>query len=275
MNRPLHGTEAAYGPQQTMKSNNGTVKSRALWLLGMACLLWSAVPSAVAQVEATQDPAPRLLESLTVSGETFTNVKVFQQSSSDIIIRHDGGITGFKVQQLDNATLRRLGYDILSPPPKITDTATARLETLPSLIPPGNLRWGLLSLLVGLLLLVFGICLYTGYVFRLICLKSGTRPGLAVWLPLLQAFPLLRAARMSWAWILALTCLSVLLAYASFRVPQHTAVFGALFATATLSLAMVWSLRICHACGKSSLFAVLLLLPGLNYLALVYLASSR
>jgi hypothetical protein len=258
-----------------MKSNIDAVKSGFLWLAGMACLLWPAAPSAVAQVEPDEEPAPRVIESLVIAGEAFTNVKVFQQSATDIIIRHDGGITGFKVQQLDNPTLRRLGYDISPPAPKITTTARARLETLPDLIPPGTLRWGVLGLLTGLILLFVGICVYTGYVFRLICLKSGTRPGLAVWLPFLQAFPLLRAARMSWAWMLALTCLSVLLAYAAFRVPEHTAVLGALFAAATVGLAMVWSVRICHACGKSSVFAVLLLLPGLNYLALVYLASSR
>jgi hypothetical protein len=258
-----------------MKSNIGTVRTGFLWLAGMACLLWPVAPSTAAQVEPDEEPAPRVIESLAIAGETFTNVKVFQQSATDIILRHDGGITGFKVQQLDNPTLRRLGYDITPPAPKISTTAKERFATLPTLIPPGTMRWGLLGLLGGLILLVIGVCIYTGYVFRLICLKSGTNPGFAIWLPFLQAFPLLRAARMSWAWMLGLTCLSVLLAYAAFRVPEHTTVLGALFAAATVGLAMVWSFRICHACGKSSVFAVLLLLPGLNYLALVYLASSR
>jgi hypothetical protein len=109
----------------------------------------------------------------------------------------------------------------------------------------------------------------------MICVKSGTTPGFTVWLPFLQAFPLLRAARMSWAWLLALVSLSALLVYAAFRVPEHTTAFGVVLAVAFVGLASVWAVRICHACGKNSLFAVFLLLPGLNCLALVYLASPE
>jgi hypothetical protein len=258
-----------------MKPENGAVKSRVLCQVIMAGLIWFTVSAVTAQVPVKQEDTLRTLESLTIAGEAFTNVRVFQQSPTDIIIRHDGGITGFKVQQLDNPTLRRLGYEISTPPPTVTANASARIETLPSLIPSGSFRWGLLLLLTGVFALIVGTCIYTGYVFRLICLKSGTNPGFTVWLPYFQAFPLMRAARMSWAWIVALTSLSVLLAYTAFRVPQHTAVLAALLALASVGLAMVWSIRICHACGKSSMFAVLLLLPGLNYLALVHLASSR
>ena len=61
----------------------------------------------------------------------------------------------------------------------------------------------------------------------------------------------------------------------AFRVPEHTLVLAVILAGAVIGLAMVWSVRICHACGKSSLFAVLLFLPGLNYLALVHLANPK
>jgi hypothetical protein len=212
---------------------------------------------------------------LTIDGQSFTNVRVVQQTAQDIMFRHDGGITGFKVQYLDNPTLRRLGYDIAQTSPKTATVTTERLETLPNLVPPGNVRWGLLLLSVGVFALIAGSVIYTGYVFRLICLKSGTMPGFTIWLPIFQAFPLLRAARMSWAWFVAVLSLSVLLAYAAFRAPEHTFVLAGILACAFIGLAMVWSVRICHACGKSSLFAVLLLLPGLNYLALLHLANSK
>ena len=258
-----------------MKPDIGKAKSQLLCMTGLACLLLSTMAPATAQVEGAQEATERTLESLSIGGETFLNVKVFQQTPTDVLFRHDGGITGFKVQYLDNPTLRRLGYEIAEVPPKASEVASERLETLSELVPPGDFRWGLLLLSTALLALVIGACIYTGYVFRLICLKSGTTPGFAVWLPFLQAFPLLRAARMSWAWLLALASLSVLLAYAAFRVPEHTPVFGALLAVAFVGLAMVWSVRICHACGKNSLFALFLLLPGLNCLALVYLASPE
>jgi hypothetical protein len=258
-----------------MNSNNGTVKSRALCLAGIAGLLWCTVSVLAAQVADTQAPVERTLESLSIDGKTYTNIRVFQKSPTDIMFRHDGGITGAKVQQLDNPTLRRLGYEIVASQPTTKGVASARLETLPELIPSPSIRWGLSLLLTGVLTLIVGAFLYTGYVFRLICLKSGVVPGFTVWLPFLQAFPLLRAARMSWAWVVALTSLSILLAYAAFRVPEHTLVLGGLLAVASVGLAAVWSIRICHACGKSSLFALFLLLPGLNCLALVYLAGSK
>lgn len=258
-----------------MKSNTGTAKSRVLGLAVLALLLCFAIPRASAQVQAAEDAAERMLESLTIDAQTFTNVRVVRKTSKDVMFRHDGGITGFKVQYLDNPTLRRLGYEIASPSPKRSAVATERLESLPDLVPPGNIRWGLLLLSAGVLALGIGSFFYTGYVFRLICLKSGTSPGFAIWLPFFQAFPLLRAARMSWAWFVAVSSLTVLLAYAAFRVPEHTLILGGILAAAFIALAMVWSIRICHACGKSSLFAVLLLLPGLNYLALVHLASSK
>jgi hypothetical protein len=258
-----------------MKSNNGTAKSRVLCLAGITGLLWCTVPVWAAQVAGTQASVERTLESLSIDGKTYTNVRVFQKTPTDIMFRHDGGITGAKVQQLDNPTLRRLGYEIVAPQPTTKAVASAHMEAFPALVPSTSIRWGLSLLLTGVITLIVGVCLYTGYVFRLICLKSGVAPGFTVWLPFLQAFPLLRAARMSWAWVVALASLTILLAYAAFRVPEHTLVLGGLLAAAFVGLAAVWSIRICHACGKSSVFALFLLLPGLNCLALVYLAGSK
>ena len=258
-----------------MKPQTGPIETRFSILVILVSLIGFVIPMAAAQVEVAEDIADRSLESLTIDGETFSNVRVVRQTANDIMFRHDGGITGFKVQYLDSPTLRRLGYEIAATAPDHGAAATKRLETLPELVPPGNVRWGLLLLTLALFALMVGSFLYTGYVFRLICLKSGTVPGFAIWLPFFQAFPLLRAARMSWAWFVAVASLSVLLAYAAFRVPEHAPVLGGILVVAFAVLAMVWSVRICHACGKSSLFAVFLLLPGLNCLALMHLAASK
>jgi hypothetical protein len=258
-----------------MKSQKDIAKSQKIGLAGFAGLLLCAVLATAAQVEATQETKERKLEALSVDGQTFENVTVYQQTPTDVMFGHNRGVTGLKVQYLDNPTLRRLGYEIQAPPPTTTTLASERLGSLPLLVPPGHFRSSLMVLSAAILLLLFGMFLYTVYLLRLICIKSGTKPGFAIWVPFLQAFPLLRAARMSWAWPLAITSLSVLLVYAAFRVPEHTVVFGTILAAAIAGLAVVWSVRICHACGKSSLLAVLLLTPGLNCLALVYLAASK
>ncbi len=258
-----------------MKSKVGTSKSGLPCLSHSAGLLLLTTALIVTQVSGAQATAERTLESLSINGETYSHVKVIRQTPTDILFRHDGGITGIKVHYLDNPSLRRLGYEIEVAAPKASDLASERFESLPVLVPPGDVRWVLLLLFVGGCSLLLGACLYISYVFRLICLKTGTEPGFTVWLPFLQAFPLLRAARMSWAWLVALVSLSVLLAYAAFRVPEHSIVFGSLLIAAFVTLAIVWSVRICHACGKNALFAIFLLLPGLNCLALIHLAGSK
>ena len=86
----------------------------------------------------------------------------------------------------------------------------------------------------------------------LICRKTGNPPGILVWLPVLQLFPLLRAAGMSGWWFLA------------FFVPVLNLVprfFG--------------RFKIAKARGKSVWVGVLLLLPVTNLFAFLYLAFSN
>ena len=72
-----------------------------------------------------------------------------------------------------------------------------------------------------------------------------------VWLPVLQIFPCLKAARMSGWWFLAL-----------------------FIPVLNLVASIMWCVKIAQARGKSVLVGILLLLPVLNIFAFLYLAFS-
>ena len=105
-----------------------------------------------------------------------------------------------------------------------------------------------LGIVVGILLLIH---LIWSYCYAQICKKAGTQPGVLVWLPILQFISLLRAARMSGWWFLALF------------VPLLNVVIG-----------IVWCFKIATARGKSALVGLLLLLPITNLFAFLYLVFS-
>jgi hypothetical protein len=106
---------------------------------------------------------------------------------------------------------------------------------------------------VALVLAAALLFLYLLYCYcnSLICRKAGGRPGLLIWVPVLQIFPMLRAAGMSGWWFLVF-CLPVL----------------------NLLAQIVYSFKIVQARSKSVWVAVLLLLPVTSLFAFVYLAFS-
>ncbi|MGA1795144.1 MAG: DUF5684 domain-containing protein [bacterium] len=56
-----------------------------------------------------------------------------------------------------------------------------------------------------ILLVAFGLYLFYCYCLKLICDRTGKEPGILIWIPLLQTFPLLRAADLSyWTFLLML-----------------------------------------------------------------------
>jgi hypothetical protein len=93
--------------------------------------------------------------------------------------------------------------------------------------------------------------LLISYCGMLICHKSGHPPGALVWIPVLQLLPLLRAAGMSPAWLLA------------FFVP-----------VLNIIAQVVWSLNIAKARGKSAWIGFFLVLPLTSLFAYLYLALS-
>jgi len=86
----------------------------------------------------------------------------------------------------------------------------------------------------------------------LICQKTGKEPGPLVWVPLLQSFPLLRAASMSRWWFLP-----------------------SLIPGLNVIVSVLWCVKIVEARHKTVPLLVLLLLPITSPFAFLYLAFSE
>jgi hypothetical protein len=207
------------------------------------------------------------LEVLKSGTSVYSNVTVISQTDTDIFIRHSQGFGNLKISALDRPTLRALGMAVDEEPQSdasgnmvahaaaatlnvksvadLRDTLEAKgLELSSTLRPTPAL---LAAVLAGMALAYLFYC----YCLKLICVKAGSEPGLLIWLPVLQMFPLLRAAGMSGWWFVAF-CLPVL----------------------NLIAHLLWCVRISNRRGKGLLTALFLILPGTNILAFFYLAFS-
>jgi hypothetical protein len=89
------------------------------------------------------------------------------------------------------------------------------------------------------------------YAAQCICQKAGQKPSALIWLPVLQWFPLLRAAKMSgWNFVLMLLPIVGIVVY------------------------LIWCVKICQARGKNPFWAFLLFFPITTALAFLYLGFS-
>jgi hypothetical protein len=111
-----------------------------------------------------------------------------------------------------------------------------------------KLRIMIYSALGVFVVFYFFIC----YCLKLICDKTGNPPGVMIWLPGLQTFPLLRAAGMSPLWFLAY-----------------------LFVVPGLVAHLLWCIKIAQARDKSVWAGIFLFLPITWFFALLYLAFSE
>jgi hypothetical protein len=243
------------------------------WYAAAVVLTLVAGPSAMGGD--TQVP---LLKTRTGS---FTNVTVTGTSKTDVYITHSRGMTNIKVADLDPESSQLLGLST-SPAPasastKSADTAkdsktlpksaapTASFPTsgftsqLKGKMPSGfamlerlsslRLSAGIVTTALGL---IFAAYLFICYCLKLICEKTGQKPGPMVWCPFLQMFPLLRAAGMPVWWSI-----------------------GFLVPLVNIVASILWSFKIVQARGKSVWVAILLLLPITSLFALLYLAFSN
>lgn len=203
----------------------------------------------------------------------YSNVTVYSQTDHELYISHAQGLGNVKISTLDDDSLRALGLkDEEKPSASGTIMAKARgvTETVDQLKTSlsGTNRMSLSEMVAklkassgvevtpaimqGALAGVVVLYLFFCYCLKLICRNAGARPGLLIWLPILQIFPLLRAAKMSgWCFLL-------------FLIPLVN-FFAQIW----------WSFRIAKACGKGALTGFLLILPGINLLAFLYLAFSK
>jgi hypothetical protein len=244
-----------------------------VFALGLILVLTSALGAT--DLPDIAGKADRWFESLTIDGTTYRDVTIYSQSDTDVMLRHEQGLTGLKVADLDNPTLRRLGYHVDEPEPEAGVIDLDRLGYLSGFIQSDRFRKIGTLTLIGLVIVTIGVYLYTSYLFWLICVKTETAPGIAVWLPIVQIFPLFRAARLSRAWAAMVLLLPIGAGFLLPRWPEYALWCELLIAAVVVFLWAAWSIKICHARGKSVVIVVLLLLPGVNYIALLYLAGSK
>ena len=228
----------------------------AIWVLVEVLLLGIASPAIGA------DKAITLLQT---SKARYTNVFVTtDKGGTNIYIRHDGGVVNIKIGDLPPDVQRRLGY--ATPEEGLSSQASrilhrvAKFASFKMTRSPGGATVKVDDLEIQLTsadIIGIAVCTSVAYVIfcscsLLLCRKIGKEPGLLIWIPILQIFPLLRAAGMSWRWSL------------TFFVPVLNLVAW-----------MGWCVNIAISRRKSLWWALLLILPGTNVFAFVYLALSN
>ncbi|MFM1945589.1 MAG: hypothetical protein RI897_4571 [Verrucomicrobiota bacterium] len=186
--------------------------------------------------------------------ETYTNVTITARTDTKVTIMHAGGIGEVFFEDVLPEDYGAVGYEA---PVAASDKLRGLVQAVQS---EGGMQGGAggvenveisplwigVIVVVGLVFYVFGC-----YCYGLICRKAGEEPGVLIWVPILQIFPLLKAAGMSPWWALA------------FLVPLLNIVAG-----------ILWCFKIVQARGKHVIWAVLLLLPFTNFVAFLYLAFS-
>ncbi len=204
---------------------------------------------------------------LQIGARTYTNVTVTTKAKNYVFLMHASGLTNFKVADLPADLRAKLGYNDNGRaetsaagkwvPHNLSKIGLPQIKQLGQtwraralgVVPNITINSTLIYTALGIGLLIYG---FFSYCSMLICQKTGTSPGLLVWVPVLQLIPLLRAAGMSGSWFLA------------YWVPGLNIVAQ-----------VVWSVQIAKTRGKTGWVALLLLLPLVNLLAFLYLAFSE
>ncbi len=237
-----------------------------LFLLALASAGLMALPS-VARADTEQT-----FDTLQIGTHTYHNVTVTTKTKNYIFILHSAGMTNLKVADLSPELRKQLGYVDESVQNHTNNASAWAKHTLAKLETPkvkgvetqvvntwrnelAKAQAGLPPLTPRLLwiALAVGVVTYLFFCFSCsrLCQKTGQDPGILVWLPVFQLFPMLRAAGMSAWWLVLCLIPGINL------IPQ-----------------VVWSVRITSVRGKNMLLALLLFLPVFNLLAFLYLAFA-
>ena len=207
---------------------------------------------------------------LKVGAQMYTNVTVTSKAKDYVFLVHSSGLTSIKTAELPLEIQQELGY-VKKTPATNAAVAWAKREIAKVNVPQiqqlerqMNQKWlgksdagmsagGLLGpkLIFAVLGVAFLIYLFHCYCCMLICRKAGVEPGALVWVPVLQLFPLLRAAGMSAWWFLGF-CVPVL----------------------NIVAQVLWCFNIVKARAKSVWVGILLFLPVTSFFAFLYLAFS-
>lgn len=209
-----------------------------------------------------QAHADEKFDSLTIGGNTFSNVTVISRTKTHISFQHAHGFSSVRMTTLPPSDQTKVGYTPPPPPKTVLDRAkdlTAwvndpRLQAMEKEIRAEVNRVISEDDKVIIYSAVGGVaCIY--FLFCLgaikICRKTTVRPGLWVWLPGFQWISLLKAAGMSpWNFLLLL-------------IPPIN-----------LIVMSIWCFKICRTRQKSPALGFLLLIPVVNIFVYFYLAFS-
>jgi Family of unknown function (DUF5684) len=209
---------------------------------------------------------------LQVGTHVYSNVTVTTKAKSYIFILHSAGMTNIRVADLSPEAKRKLGYEAAEEKTPANTPAAWAKQTVAKLEPSQvqglqkrlNEVWRtkitasgvtIPQLTTRFLIILGSVCLvmhvFFSYCCMLICQKTGGKPGILVFIPILQMIPLLRAAGMSAWWLLA------------FFVP-----------ILNLVTSILWCVKIVRARQKSGWLVLFLLLPVTSFFAFLYLAFS-
>ena len=225
-------------------------------LVGLVALLLWFAPAATGADEGIVEIKTRTA--------SYTNVTVAGKGGTNIYIKHAGGMSNLKIEELAPDAQQSLGYAVAT---SAKDEAGAGSNALRIRRHVGestqylevqfangvNLQAGDWEIQLGFTSLAAITLLYLLFCCsaRLLCKKTGTEPGILIWLPILQIFPLLRAAGMSAWWFLAL-----------------------LVPVLNLVAWLGWCVNIVISRRKNLWWALFLILPATNVLAFLYLAMA-
>lgn len=246
---------------------------------GLLCMLFLGLGGLIPAAAQVQ------LGTLHVGANTYHNVTVTSQSANSIFIAHSLGFANIKVADVDPQVLAKLGYNLKEVNwNNRTVTSWADLAADPRIValrkkftPEMQAQ---LKALEKNLIMTFWCVLLAGFLFfsyccQQICLKAGRKPGVAVWLPVLQLVPLFQTAGLSASWVLLILSplLIPVLAILVFDRFGVSFLWLALLPIIPHAMAyMVWSVKICRARGMGNGIALLLMLPWTNLFAFLYLA---
>jgi succinate dehydrogenase hydrophobic anchor subunit len=236
------------------------------------CLSWAVL--ALFLAGGVVRAAEQSFKLLQIGTRSYTNVTVTTKTPTYIFILHSRGMESIKVKDLPTEALVALGYLASSNSTTSSNTLAAqwtkqtlaKIETpqvkeLEKRIPKDWTKQllaplrsqNLMHSWMAQTVLGLAVVLYVFFCYccRLICLKAGREASPLVWVPVLQNILLLQAAGMSGWWVL------------TFFVPF----LGIL-------THIIWSVKMVNIRGKSPLLTLCLILPGINFLAFLYLAFS-
>jgi hypothetical protein len=238
-----------------------------------ASLVWLVMGVVLMAAASTCAGSEETFPVLQIGTRMYTNVTVTTKAKNYIFIVHAGGMNNIKTAELPADVREKLGYGEAERAKAATNgtigwakAEVAKLQTpqikdmtqklnaslhgrkQPGLALSALLPW---KLLIVVMAVALGFYLFQCYCFMLICQKTGNPPGVLVWIPVLQIFPLLRAAGMSGWW------------FVGFLVP-----------VVSLVASVLWAVNISKARGKSGWVALFVILPVTYPFAILYLAFS-